>query len=105
MISSSRRGLGGGGSRHPVLQSSSVGSTKVNTVKGPEYVVLLVVHEKEDEGEEKGGEPDVPAVVVALARPHSAVDHLRYSNSLSVQKSRPAIFLSASTSQEQSSIP
>ncbi len=65
-----------------MLQSSSVGRTKVNVVKGPEYVVLLVVHEEEDEGEEEGGEPDVPAVVVALARPHSAVDHLSYSNNL-----------------------
>jgi hypothetical protein len=68
-----------------VLESSSVGSIKDNLVKGPENVVLLVVHEEEDEGEEEGGEPDVPAVVVALARPHSAVDHLRYSINLNVQ--------------------
>ncbi len=82
MISTCRRGLRGGGSRHPVCQPSSVGSIKENLVRAPEYVILLVVHEEEDEGEEKGGEPDVPAVVVALARPHSAVDHLVYSNNL-----------------------
>ena len=42
----------------------------------PEDVVLFVVHDEEEEGQEEGGHPNVPAVVVALAGPHAAVAHL-----------------------------